>query len=100
GGGEWRCTAGRRRGVGVAASEPLYVLATDAEENRVVVGPRAALATRTLRLEDAVVHGSVAGELEVRVRYRGRGLRGRVSGSDGPGPTRPPPPPAHPAPPP
>ena len=81
--GHWNFTVGQRRGVGVAASEPLYVLATDAVRNRVVVGPRAALATRSLRLEDAVVHTSVAGELEVRVRYRGRGLRGRVSGTEG-----------------
>ena len=38
-------TVGQRRGLGVAADRPLYVLGTDAERNRVAVGaPRAARA--------------------------------------------------------
>ena len=36
-------TVGQRRGLGLAAAEPLYVLALDATRNAVVVGPRAAL---------------------------------------------------------
>jgi len=36
-------TVGQRRGLGLAGSEPLYVLAIDAGRNSVVVGPRAAL---------------------------------------------------------
>jgi tRNA-specific 2-thiouridylase len=36
-------TVGQRRGLGLAAAEPLYVLAVDADRNAVVVGPRAAL---------------------------------------------------------
>ena len=36
-------TVGQRRGLGLAAAEPLYVLALDAGRNAVVVGPRAAL---------------------------------------------------------
>ena len=36
-------TVGQRRGLGLAACEPLYVLAIDAEANAVTVGPRAAL---------------------------------------------------------
>jgi tRNA-specific 2-thiouridylase len=43
-------TVGQRKGLGIAASEPLYVLRIDAEEQRVVVGPRAALAETRLRL--------------------------------------------------
>jgi tRNA-specific 2-thiouridylase len=37
-------TVGQRHGLGLAAAEPLYVLALDAARNAVVVGPRAALA--------------------------------------------------------
>ena len=37
-GGHHRFTVGQRRGIGVAAPEPLYVLAKDARRNRVVVG--------------------------------------------------------------
>ena len=43
-------TVGQRRGLGVAAGEPLYVLATDAAANRVVVGPREELATQRVRV--------------------------------------------------
>ena len=45
-------TVGQRRGIGVAAGEPLYVLRLDARERRVVVGPRAALGVRCVSLRD------------------------------------------------
>ena len=45
-------TIGQRRGIGVAAGEPLYVVALDAVRDRVVVGPREALATPRVRLRD------------------------------------------------
>ncbi|HWJ74696.1 MAG TPA: tRNA 2-thiouridine(34) synthase MnmA [Kaistia sp.] len=45
-------TIGQRRGLGVAAGEPLYVVALDAARRRVVVGPRTALAVRRLVLRD------------------------------------------------
>ena len=38
--GQHRFTVGQRRGLGVAAGEPLYVLDKDAAANRVTVGPR------------------------------------------------------------
>jgi tRNA-specific 2-thiouridylase len=45
-----RFTVGQRRGLGVAAAEPLYVLRLEPEQRRVVVGPRAALARTRLAL--------------------------------------------------
>jgi tRNA-specific 2-thiouridylase len=39
-------TVGQRRGLGIAAAEPLHVLRLEPETRRVIVGPRAALATR------------------------------------------------------
>ena len=45
-----RFTVGQRKGLGIAAAEPLYVLRLDPEERRVVVGPRAALAETRLSL--------------------------------------------------
>jgi tRNA-specific 2-thiouridylase len=39
-----RFTVGQRKGIGIAAAEPLYVLRLDPARRRVVVGPRAALA--------------------------------------------------------
>ena len=38
--GFWHYTIGQRKGLGIAYSEPLYVIALDAESNRVIVGPR------------------------------------------------------------
>ena len=44
-------TVGQRRGLGVSGPEPLYVVRLEAETARVVVGPRAALATDRIRLD-------------------------------------------------
>ena len=76
--GYWRFTVGQRRGIGVAAPEPLYVLATDAGRNEVVVGPRAALAQDRIHLEDVIAHDVPDHALEVRIRHHGRPLRGRL----------------------
>ncbi len=57
--GFWRYTPGQRRGLGVSAAEPLYVLSTDPGANTVVVGPRESLATETI---------SARGRLYVRVK--------------------------------
>ncbi|WP_196260596.1 tRNA 2-thiouridine(34) synthase MnmA [Pelagibacterium limicola] len=45
-------TVGQRRGLGIASGEPLYVIRLDAKTQRVVVGPKSALATHTVRLRD------------------------------------------------
>jgi tRNA-specific 2-thiouridylase len=47
-----RYTVGQRRGLGIAASAPLFVVRLDAENARVVVGPREALATSAVTLRD------------------------------------------------
>ncbi len=45
-------TVGQRKGLGVAAAEPLFVLAIQAAERRIVVGPRAALGETRVRLAE------------------------------------------------
>ncbi|MGB9366140.1 MAG: tRNA 2-thiouridine(34) synthase MnmA [Xanthobacteraceae bacterium] len=45
-------TVGQRKGLKIAAREPLYVLRLDAATRRVVVGPRAALSVRLIHLHD------------------------------------------------
>jgi tRNA-specific 2-thiouridylase len=45
-----RFTVGQRRGLGIAAAEPLYVLRLEPERRRVVVGPRTALGQARLAL--------------------------------------------------
>jgi tRNA-specific 2-thiouridylase len=51
-GGIINYTIGQRRGIGVAAAEPLYVLKLDAQRSEVVVGPREGLRKRHIRLRD------------------------------------------------
>jgi tRNA-uridine 2-sulfurtransferase len=63
-------TIGQRRGVGVAAGDPVYVKRIDAAENRIVVGPDESLYASTLIASDAVFQGETAGELRVHARIR------------------------------
>jgi tRNA-uridine 2-sulfurtransferase len=66
--GIWRFTPGQRRGIGVAAAEPLYALRTDRVANTLVVGPREALRTRRVRAE-GVLQLPVA-RADAKLRYR------------------------------
>ena len=45
-------TVGQRRGLGLAAAEPLYVVRIEPESARVVVGPASALSTQRIGLRD------------------------------------------------
>ncbi|HEX8958694.1 MAG TPA: tRNA 2-thiouridine(34) synthase MnmA [Solirubrobacterales bacterium] len=69
-GGHHNFTVGQRRGIGVSAPEPLYVLATDAAANTVTVGVRGELATRRVTIRDAVLHRDGGRVDAVRLRYR------------------------------
>ena len=82
--GHHNFTVGQRRGIGVSAPEPLYVLATDAAANTVTVGTRAELETRRVHVRDAVLHRDGARVDSVRLRYHSRILPASVSGV-GPG---------------
>ena len=66
--GHWRFTVGQRRGLGVAASEPLYAVGTDARTNTVVVGPRAALARRRVTARGRL--HTATPRVEAKLRYR------------------------------
>jgi tRNA-specific 2-thiouridylase len=68
--GQHDFTIGQRRGIGVAACEPLYVLAKDASRNRVVVGTRSELAADRVSLEDVTMHRPAGRVGAVRLRYR------------------------------
>jgi tRNA-specific 2-thiouridylase len=81
--GHRRYTVGQRRGLGVATGAPLFVLGTDAAANRVVVGPREALATTSVVLTDVTLNrdgGRVDG---VKLRYRSAPLPCRISAAPG-----------------
>ncbi len=67
--GHHNFTVGQRRGIGVSAPEPLYVVATDADDNTVTVGTRTEAEARRVRLSDAVLHRSGESVDSVRLRY-------------------------------
>ena len=83
--GHHRFTVGQRKGLRLAAPEPLYVLAKDAASNRVTVGPRSALATRAVSVRGARLHRAGAEVDAVKLRYRSRAVPCRVAGDVGPG---------------
>jgi tRNA-uridine 2-sulfurtransferase len=76
--GHHRFTVGQRRGIGVAAERPLYVLEKDAATGRVVVGTREELATDLVGLSDARLHRPAAAVDAVRLRYHAAALPARV----------------------
>ena len=71
-------TIGQRRGLGLATAEPLYVLAKEARSGRVVVGPRQALASERVVLEDARLTAARGGGPGGPLRYRSAAIACRA----------------------
>jgi tRNA-uridine 2-sulfurtransferase len=65
-------TVGQRRGLGIPAREPLYVIRLDAAKRQVVVGPKSALATQRIALSDMNWLGDapIAAGMATHVRVR------------------------------
>jgi len=76
--GQHRFTVGQRRGLGVSATEPLYVLDRDPATNRVTVGPRRELLAREVWIRGARLHRPGDRVDRVKLRYRSRPLRARL----------------------
>ncbi|HYM54594.1 MAG TPA: tRNA 2-thiouridine(34) synthase MnmA, partial [Solirubrobacteraceae bacterium] len=72
-------TVGQRHGLGIGATEPLYVLATDTQANTVTVGPRHELLARRLTVGELTLRRDGRGVDGVRVRAHGRRLACRLS---------------------
>ena len=79
--GIWRFTPGQRRGIGVAAAEPVYALRADLASNTLVVGPRAALRARRVRAEGSL-YVPVA-RAEAKLRYRSAPVAATVAPLEG-----------------
>jgi tRNA-specific 2-thiouridylase len=79
--GYWRYTPGQRRGLGVAADQPLYAVSTDARTNTVVVGPRSSLA-RTRVAARGRLHVP-ARRVTAKLRYRSPAVAATVEQTAG-----------------
>jgi tRNA-specific 2-thiouridylase len=77
-------TVGQRKGLGVAAGFPLYVIEKDTENNILVVGPRKALCKRTLCVGEVnwvstnPPPADASLKAEVEVRYRTKPIPGEL----------------------
>jgi tRNA-specific 2-thiouridylase len=74
--GYWGFTPGQRRGLGLAAPEPLYVLGTRPGANAVVVGPRNSLARRRVGVRGRLY--ADVDRVEAKLRYRSPAVAARV----------------------
>jgi tRNA-specific 2-thiouridylase len=79
--GQHRFTIGQRRGIGLSAGEPLYVLDKDPEGERVIVGPRDALRTSRVAVRGARLHRQGSRVNRVRLRYRSQPLQATLAGA-------------------
>jgi tRNA-uridine 2-sulfurtransferase len=76
--GHWLFTAGQRRGIGVAAGEPLYALRTSPRTNTLVVGPRAELACSRVSVRGRLY--APAAWAEAKLRYGSPAVGATVNG--------------------
>ena len=83
--GQRHFTIGQRRGLGIAAPEPLYVVGKDIRSGRVRVGPRPALRTHRVTVRAADLHRPACTVDRVKLRYRSSPLAGCVAEPVAPG---------------
>jgi tRNA-specific 2-thiouridylase len=79
--GHWTFTPGQRKGIGVSAAKPLYVIDSDARTNTVVVGERDALA-RTQVSASGSLYVEVD-RVDVKLRYRSAAVGAHVTRAPG-----------------
>jgi len=86
-GGVHRFTIGQRKGLGISAQAPLYVLKIDADSGDVTVGPRSALDRTTVTASQVnwIGRDPSAGWVAAtaQIRHRHRPASGRVRALDG-----------------
>jgi len=75
--GFWRFTPGQRKGIGVSAAKPLYVLDADAASNAVVVGPLESLARRRVGASGRIYVD--VDRADAKLRYRSPAVPAAVS---------------------
>lgn len=73
-------TVGQRRGLGLSARRPMYVLSTDPESNRVVVGSRDELKVGRIWIDGVNILAPPGdfNDLEIQVRYNSRAVSAAV----------------------
>ncbi len=78
-------TIGQRRGIKISNKDPLYVVNIDADNNRIIVGPKDALIIEKLNLRDLNLLGSEKDFdqiISIKVRSTGRLLKAKIKIKD------------------
>jgi tRNA-uridine 2-sulfurtransferase len=85
--GLYAYTIGQRRGLGLSAGEPYYVIRLDPEKNRLIIGFKKDLAASGLRVRDPhwlIPPPELAGlKVQVQIRYRHRPVAGTLQRTPG-----------------
>jgi tRNA-specific 2-thiouridylase len=79
--GHWTFTPGQRKGIGVSAAKPLYVLQSDARTNTVTVGGHDELA-RSRVVTSGTLYADVD-RADVKLRYRSQAVGAAVARTPG-----------------
>lgn len=81
--GIYNYTIGQRRGLGIAAATPLYVIRINASDNRIIVGKNDALFQENIEIKAALWHCGKEPrpdrDYRVRIRYGHRGQKARIN---------------------
>ena len=80
--GIYNYTIGQRKGLGIAAATPLYVIRIDAADNRIIVGENDELFCNTIEIEDVIWNCDRTPlkdcTYRVRIRYGHKGQEARI----------------------
>jgi len=75
-------TVGQRKGIKISSTDPLYVINIDADNNKIIVGPRESLIIQNIELRDLNILGTkkeFSDQVLVKVRSTGKLLKAKVS---------------------
>lgn len=79
-------TIGQRKGLGAGHSEPIFVLRKDTQSNSLIVGDRAMLGAKQIRVATPNWISGEAPDLpidvDIKIRYRSNFLKGRITRMD------------------
>lgn len=80
--GIYNYTIGQRKGLGIAAPAPLYVIRIDAAENRIIVGENDELFQKSIAIEDVIWNCDRTPHTDrsyrVRIRYGHKGQEAKI----------------------
>ena len=75
-------TVGQRKGIKISSSDPLYVVNIDADNNKIIVGPKESLIIQNIELRDLNILGfekEFSEYVSIKVRSTGKLLKAKIN---------------------